>query len=146
MSCGSTEIQLQNDTLFTIEASNHKENISKNLYIKVINEPNFSVELKVFDPYLLEYVFLSPFYDSEVEKYVCYYGQKVLLKFKFSSFLKIKEEIIGELKPGQEFAFNITKDRLFTFNYSINGKVKVKKILIKSKMDRVVFELINKKK
>ena len=81
-----------------------------------------------------------------MEKYVCYYGQKVLLKFKFSSFLKIKEEIIGELKPGQEFAFNITKDRLFTFNYSINGKVKVKKILIKSKMDRVVFELINKKK
>jgi hypothetical protein len=80
-----------------------------------------------------------------VEKYVCYFGQKVFLKFIFSSPLKIKEEEIGELKPNQEFSFKITKDRRFTFNYLDNSVIKVKKILIKSKMDRELLELVNKK-
>tara|TARA_B100001564_G_C20669649_1_gene685562 strand:- start:8183 stop:9166 length:984 start_codon:yes stop_codon:yes gene_type:complete len=145
MNCNFAEIQLQNDTLFTINASNHNENVSKNLYIKVINKSNFSVEVKVFDPYLSENVFLRPYYDSKVEKYVCYFGQKVFLKFIFSSPLKIKEEEIGELKPNQEFSFKITKDRRFTFNYLDNSVIKVKKILIKSKMDRELLELVNKK-
>ena len=146
MNCSFAEIQLQNDTLFTIEASNHKESVSKNLYIKVINESNFSVEVKVLDPYLSEYVFLRPYYNSKVEKYVCYYGQKVFLKFMFSSHLKIKEDEIGELKPNQEFSFKITNDRRFTFNYLDNGVIKMKQILIKSKMDKEVLDLVNKKK
>tara|TARA_B100001093_G_C26755711_1_gene983274 strand:- start:229 stop:1212 length:984 start_codon:yes stop_codon:yes gene_type:complete len=145
MNCSSAELQLQEDTLFTIEASNQKENVTKNLYIKVINESNFSIEVKVYDPYLMEFVFLIPLHESEEEKYVCYYGQKVFLKFKFSSFLKVKEKKIGELKPEQEFSFVIKSDRRFTFTYLENSKLTEKLVLIKSKMDQEVLKLVNKK-
>lgn len=135
----SIKLQLQNDTLFKLEASNKKENISKHIFIKVINSKEFTIDVKVFDPFVEEFIFLSPIVDSKVEKFICYYGQTVILKYKFMPDINVFEKRMGKLKPNQEYSFVIKKHTNFIFNYSNNGIEEIKKIQIRVQKDEIIL-------
>lgn len=134
------KLKLKNDTLFKLEASNKKENISKYLFIKVINNEEINIDVKVFDPYVEEFIFLSPIIDSKGEKFVCYYGQTVILEYKFRPELTVYEKRIGKLTSNGEFSFVIKKDSNFTFRYTMNGIEEFKKIQINVEKDENILK------
>ena len=136
------KLKLKNDTLFKLEAANKKENISKYLFIKVISNEEINIDVKVFDPYVEEFIFLSPVIDSKGEKFVCYYGQTLILEYKLIPDLIAYEKRIGKLSSNGKFSFVIKKDSDFIFKYTINGVDELKKIQIKVKKDEKILKKI----
>lgn len=136
------KLKLKNDTLFKLEASNKKENVLKYLFIKVINNEEIIIDVKVYDPYVEEFIYLSPVIDSKGEKFVCYQGQTLILEYKLMPELTAYEKRIGELKSNGEYLFVIKKNSNFSFKYSINGIDEFKKIQIKVKKDEAILKKI----
>ena len=89
--------------MFKLEAANKKENVSKYLFIKVISNEEINIDVKVFDPYVEEFIFLSPVIDSKGEKFVCYHGQTVILEYKLMPDLTAYEKRIGKLSSNGEY-------------------------------------------
>jgi hypothetical protein len=144
MESNSIKLQLQIDTLFKLEASNLSENVSKYLYIKVVNHSELNIDIKVFDPMVKDFIFLRPYFNSKIEKYVCYLGQKVVIQCRFNPLMKVKEKKIGSLLPNEEFSFIIKENKNFSFSYSYDGVDKFKDVIINAHRDKKILDLINK--
>lgn len=144
MESNSIKLQLQIDTLFKLEASNLNENVSKYLYIKVVNHNELNIDIKVFDPMVKDFIFLRPYFNSKIEKYVCYLGQKVVIQCRFNPLMKVKEKKIGSLLPNEEFSFIIKENKNFSFSYSYDGVDKFKDVIINAHRDKKILDLINK--
>ena len=128
--------------MFKLEAANKKENVSKYLFIKVISNEEINIDVKVYDPYVEEFIYLSPVIDSKGEKFVCYQGQTVIIEYKLMPELTVYEKRIGKLTSNGEYLFVIKKDSNFSFKYSMNGNYEFKKIQIKVKKDEVILKKI----
>ena len=144
MESNSIKLQLQSDTLFKLEASNLNENVSKYLYIKVVNHNELNIDIKVFDPMVKDFIFLRPYFNSKIEKYVCYLGQKVVILCRFNPLMKVKEKKIGSLLPNKEFSFIIKENKNFSFSYSYEGVDKFKDVIINVHRDKKILDLIKK--
>ena len=80
--------------------------------------------------------------DSKGEKFVCYYGQTLILEYKLIPDLIAYEKRIGKLSSNGKFSFVIKKDSDFIFKYTINGIDELKKIQIKVKKDEKILKKI----
>ncbi|RPF74163.1 MAG: hypothetical protein CBE49_002930 [Rickettsiales bacterium TMED289] len=117
----SVKLQLQKDTLFQITASNKNEKVKKLLFIKVIQHNDLTIDIKVLDPHLKEYIYLTPKIESHIEKFYCFEGQEVVVFCKSDPKIRLSEQKFGKLKKEFEYKFLITKNTSFKFSYFLNG-------------------------
>ena len=138
-----TTIQLENDTLFKLSASNKNEFIDKFLFIKVNKSDEINFYVKVFDPILNETIFLNPLIKQGIEKYSCYLGQSVFIGFNSNLDITLKDTKIGKLTTNEDYNFVLTKSTDFHFKYNFNGIKKEKIINIIPYKDNLILEKIN---
>lgn len=117
----SIKLQLQKDTLFEITASNKNEKVKKLLFIKVVQNKDLIIDVKVFDPYLKEHIYLTPKIEKYIEKFYCFSGQEVVIFCKSDPKIKLSERRLGKLQKEFEHKFLIRKKTSFKFNYFLNG-------------------------
>jgi hypothetical protein len=141
----SNSVQLEKDTLFKLEAKNNFENLTKFIFIKVIKPKDFNVYVKVYDPIIKEFIFLEPKYNSDVENYICYYSQQLVICFDFGNSLTVTEKKIGNLKPNQELSFFIKEPIKYVFKYSNLNKTEIKKVKIIPIKDDSFLRLLKNK-
>lgn len=117
----SVNIQLQKDTLFEITASNKNEKVKKLLFVKVVQNKDLIIDVKVLDPYLKEYIYLTPKIESHIEKFYCFKGQEVVVFCKSDPKIRLSELKLGKLQKEFEYKFLISKNTSFKFSYFLNG-------------------------
>ena len=138
-----TIVQIENDTLFKLSASNKNQSINKFLFIKVYKSDVLNFYVKVFDPILNEIFFLSPLIESGIEKYSCYLGQSVSIGFKSDLNIILKDKEIGKLFANKDYNFKLNKSKDFNFKYTVNGVKKQKIIKIISHSNESILQKIN---
>lgn len=138
-----TTVQLENDTLFKLTASNKNEFINKFLFVKVNKYDEINFYVKVFDPILKESIFLNPLIQQGIEKYSCYWGQSVSIGFKSNLDITLKDLNIGNLTANEDYNFISTKSTDFHFKYNSNGIKKEKIINITPYKDSLILKKIN---
>ena len=126
----SIMLQLQNDTLFEILAKNKNEVVKKLLFVKVIQNENLTIDVKVFDKSLKDFIYLTPKIESKKEKFYCYANQELVLHCKSDPKIRLSERKLGNLNPEFNHSFITKKNKSFEFKYFLNGTKFVRMIHI----------------
>ena len=123
-------LQLQNDTLFEILATNKNEVLKKLIFVKVIQSEDLTLDVKVFDKSLKEFIYLTPKIESKKEKFYCYANQELVLFCKSDPKIRLSERKLGNLKSEFKHSFITKKNTSFEFKYFLNGTKFIRKIYI----------------
>ena len=128
---GNEILRLKKDTLFKLTASNKEHSQIKYLFVRVINNDDFHVDVEVFDPLIKENIFLNPNLNSSIETYVCYHGQEIILSWNPEKKFKIFEKKSGKIPNTGRYITNIFNQLEFKFEYTIEKSIFIKEFKIK---------------
>ena len=143
---GFEKIQLNKDTLFKITARNKKYTLTKFLFIRVLKNFHFDVDVQVYDPIIKESLFLNPNFINGVETYVCYFRQSISIIWNKKSDVIVTEKKLGKIKNDGIFKTNVLKNLHFKFKYNFEGSNYIKELKIVSNSDEENKSIIEKMK
>jgi len=139
---GSIKVQLQKDTMFKLKAQNKKEQLTKLLFVRVLNQKILNIDVKVYDPIVENYIFLKPIANAKSEKYFCYKNQKVVISWHYEKSVEVFEKRIGKLQKNEVYSFTINETKNFRFEYKLKNKNISNNITIIPRVDKHMSNII----
>ena len=150
---GSAKIKIKEDTLLQLKAQNKDHVLKKNFFVKVLlSDTDLELDIDVFDPFLNEYISLSPIIENDIERYVAFSDQKIKISWDFSTKKSFKEAKLGDLELKGNHIFKLKKKKIFLFELNTNHEKILKRIeIVGIKDDKISkqakkIELENKEK
>jgi hypothetical protein len=120
---GNTAVKIEKDILFTITSRNAKNKSTLSIFIKCIEEEQFSLTVAVFNRELSAYVKIEPIADGE-ESYAVYKGDLIQVEWACKSAVSLTEAVLGKLKHVGYYNFIALENRKFDFNVTLaNGEL-----------------------
>ncbi len=141
---GSSSLQLQNDTMFKLRASNKNEQLTKFLFIKVLNNKKINVDVKVFDPIIKKYIYLKPVKEKTIKKYFCYIGQRVVISWDVDdAIVHVIENKSKKMKVKNDLSFIIDKKKNFQIIFELKNTKEIERLVIIPKKDENISNFIS---
>ena len=140
---GKTSLQLQNDTMFKLRASNKNEQLTKFLFVKVLNNKKINIDVKVFDPIIKKYIYLKPVTEKTMQKYFCYIGQMVIISWDLDDTTAyVIENKSRKMKVKNDYSFIIDEIKNFQIIFEIKNKKVIETLLIIPKKDENILNFM----
>tara|TARA_B100001115_G_C15790376_1_gene389676 strand:- start:111 stop:1163 length:1053 start_codon:yes stop_codon:yes gene_type:complete len=124
----TAKVKINKDTLIQLTAYNKNESINKSIFVKVLSpDSEIDINVDVFDPYLKEFISLSPVFENNIEKYSAFRNQKIRISWNILSNQLIKEKDLGTLNSKDQYIFKLNHKKIFLFELinDINAKKEI---------------------
>ena len=126
---GSVFKSVDFDTKFELTAKNKDFEIKKSVYIKIYDDDEISIFVKVHDKTLDRLIEVSSIRVSKLyESYAVFDGQIVELSWNISTNGRFSESVLGDLDLRGSYRFKLDKYKSFIFTYLTVNNKKTKKI------------------
>ena len=126
---GSVFKSVDFDTKFELIARNKDFEIKKSIYIKIYDDDEISIFVKVHDKTLDRLIEVSSITVSKLcESYAVFDGQIVELSWNISTNGRLYESVLGDLDLRGSYRFKLDKYKSFIFTYLTVNNKKTKKI------------------
>jgi len=113
---GNEKLKISEDVLFQLKAKNKTSLIKKNIFVKVLQgNEQINIGVDVFDPYIKEFISISPTFEESSEKYIVFHNQTIKLHWSISNNPLLKEKSLGKLINKDEHIFTIKKNMSYHF-------------------------------